>query len=70
VDKGPLGIKILQISLWNQAILEEARDDRNVREAHENVLGQLRSDILFEITILDSYVISVHNIDSILIRQV
>jgi hypothetical protein len=38
MDEGPLGLKILQVSLWDQAILEEARVDRNVREAHENVL--------------------------------
>jgi hypothetical protein len=38
MDEGPLGLKILQVSLRDQVILEEARDDRNVREAHENVL--------------------------------
>jgi hypothetical protein len=38
MDEGPLDLKILQVSLWDQAILEEARDDRNVRESHQNVL--------------------------------
>ena len=70
MDKSPLGLKILQVSLWNQDILEEARADRDVREAHENVLGQLRSEVMFEIAILDSYVVCVHNIDSVSICQV
>ena len=70
VDEGPLCLKILQISLRDQAILEEARVDGNVREAHENVLGQLRSEVMFEIAILDSYVVCVHNIDSVSICQV
>jgi hypothetical protein len=46
MDEGPLGLKILQVSFWHQAILEEALIDRDVREAHENVLGQLRSEVL------------------------
>jgi hypothetical protein len=70
MDKGPLGLKILQISLRDQAILEEARVYRDVREAHENVFGQLRSDVMFEIAILDCYVFSFHNVDRVLICQV
>ena len=70
MDEGPLGLKILQVSFWHQAILEEARIDRDVREAHENVLGQLRGEVLVKIAKLDGDVSSVHNVDGVLIGQV
>ena len=70
MNEGPLGLKILQISLRDQAILEEARVDGNVREAHENVLGQLRGEVLVEITKLDSDVLSFHYVDRVLIGLV
>jgi hypothetical protein len=70
MDEGPLGLEILQIPLRDQTVLEEARVDGDVREAHENVLGQLRGEVLVEIAILYRYVLGVHYIDRVLIRQV
>jgi hypothetical protein len=70
MDEGPLGLKILQISLRDQAVLEEARVDGDVREAHENVLGKLRGEVLVKIAKLDGDVPSVHNVDGVLIGQV
>ena len=70
MDEGPLGLKIFEISLRDQAILEKAWVDGNIREAHENVLGQLRGEVLVEIAILYRDVLGVHYIYRVLIRQV
>jgi hypothetical protein len=70
MNEGTLSLKALCLILRDQAIGKEARVDGDVREAHEYVLGQHRGEVLVESAILDSDVLSVHNVNRVLSGRV